>query len=369
MQSNQASEETSTEPTSQNESSVQKPNDKPATQTQKTEGTTTGQTQTQNQQADAPAQQSGQIPSEQPKTSRDFSAQLKTTLANLAEKVPEPTFGTLVGEWTVLCLARGNHFEKNDTYFSDYYSRIETIVVQKAETVNQNGALHKAKSTENSRLIVALSAIGKDATNVGGWNLITPYDNFNWILKQGINGPIWALIALDTANYQTQDPTIRQKCLDHILQKQLSDGGWALTGKVSDPDITAMTLQALYPYRDRAEIKQAAEKGFACLSALQKANGGYVTFGDENSESCAQVIVACATWGIDPDTDERFVKNGVSVMDSLLAHYVEAESGFKHVQSGKVDAMATDQGTYALIAYQRLIDGKNPLYDMRDVAR
>lgn len=386
-QSNQASEETSTEPTSQNESSAQKPNDKPATQTQtqeqpqtqtqtqaqpqtqKTEGTTTGQTQTQHQQAEAPTQQPEQTPSEQPKTSRDFSAQLKTTLANLAEKVPEPTFGTLMGEWTVLCLARGNHFEKNDTYFSGYYSRIETIVAQKAATVNQNGALHRAKSTENSRLIVALSAIGKDATNVGGWNLITPYDNFNWILKQGINGPIWALIALDSADYQTQDPTIRQKCLDHILQEQLSDGGWALTGKVSDPDITAMTLQALYPYRDRAEIKQAAEKGFACLSALQKANGGYVTFGDENSESCAQVIVACATWGIDPDTDSRFVKNGVSVLDAFLAYYVKAESGFKHVQSGKVDAMATDQGTYALIAYQRLIDGKNPLYDMRDVAR
>lgn len=302
-------------------------------------------------------------------TAQDVTDVLNSVLTTLAINVPEPAFGTLVGEWTVLCLARGEHFAENDPYFAGYYSRIEKTVAEKAASVNQNGALHRAKSTENSRLIVALSAIGKDATNVGGWNLITPYDNFKWILKQGINGPIWALIALDTGNYQTQDTTIRQQCIDHILSKQLSDGGWALSGKVADPDITAMTLQALFPYRDQSAVATAAQKAFTCLSNLQNSNGGYVTFGDENSESCAQVIVACATWGIDPDTDERFIKNGVSVVDSLLAHYVEAESGFKHVQSGKVDAMATDQGTYALIAYQRLIDGKNPLYDMRDVAR
>jgi hypothetical protein len=302
-------------------------------------------------------------------TAQDVSGILTDVLAKLAYNVPEPVFGTLVGEWTVLCLARGEYFAQSDAYFAGYYSRIVQTVAQKAASVNQNGALHRAKSTENSRLIVALSAIGKDATDVGGWNLITPYDNFNWILKQGINGPIWALIALDTANYQTQDPTIRQQCIDHILQKQLSDGGWALTGKVSDPDITAMTLQALFPYRAQSAVKVAAEKGFACLSALQKENGGYVTFGDENSESCAQVIVACATWGINPDTDSRFIKNGTSVLDSLLAHYVDSDDGFKHIQAGTVDAMATDQGCYALIAYQRLLTGKRPLYVMDDVVR
>ena len=181
---------------------------------------------------------------EQVGQAQDVSGMLAETLAQLATKVPEPNFGTLVGEWTVLCLARGEYFAKDDPYFAGYYSRIETAVQENASAVNKNGALHRAKSTENSRLIVALSAIGKDATDVAGWNLITPYDDFNWIKKQGINGPIWALIALDTASYQTGDPTIRQQCLDFILERQLEDGGWALTGSVSDPDITAMTLQA-----------------------------------------------------------------------------------------------------------------------------
>lgn len=306
---------------------------------------------------------------EQVGQAQDVSGILAETLTQLATKVPEPNFGTLVGEWTVLCLARGEHFAKDDPYFAGYYRRIETAVAENASAVNKNGALHRAKSTENSRLIVALSAIGKDATDVAGWNLIAPYDDFNWIKKQGINGPIWALIALDTASYQTTDPTIRQQCLDFILEKQLADGGWALTGSISDPDITAMTLQALYPYRNDGVIMQAANEGFACLSALQQEDGGYITFGDSNSESCAQVVVACATWGINPDTDSRFIKNDRSVLDALLAHYDEGEQGFKHIMAGKVDAMATDQGAYALIAYQRLLSGKNPLYNMDDVVR
>jgi len=294
---------------------------------------------------------------------------LNATLDGLADKVPEPGFGTLAGEWTVLCLARGGFFPKDSAYFASYYSRIEEAVKQNASAVNKNGALHKAKSTENSRLIVALSSIGKDAANVGGWNLISPYDDLAWIKRQGINGPIWALIALDSGNYQTQDPTVRQQCIDFILEKQLSDGGWALSGSTADPDITAMTLQALYPYREQQAVIAAVNKGFRCLSAQQNENGSYSSFDDENSESCAQVIVACATWGINPDTDSRFVKGDKSVLDALLTHYLESEKGFRHILSGSIDAMATDQGCYALIAYKRLLDSKTPLYDMTDVSQ
>lgn len=121
-----------------------------------------------------PVAQPTQKPTEPVVSGQNVSGILNTVLSTLAQNVPEPTFGTLVGEWTVLCLARGQHYEKNDAYFSDYYKRIEQVVAEKASSVNQNGALHKAKSTENSRLILALSAIGKDATSVNGWNLIAP---------------------------------------------------------------------------------------------------------------------------------------------------------------------------------------------------
>lgn len=304
-----------------------------------------------------------------------YKAILNETMAQLAQTVSEPVFGTGGGEWSVLSLARGGYFPLGDEYFSGYYSRIEETVRTTAASVGLNGALHKVKSTENSRLIMALSAIGMDPTDVGGVDLVGAYsaNGFTWIKKQGINGPVFTLIALDTKDYETADTTIRQQCIDYILGKELAGGGWALSGTSADPDMTAMTLQALAPYGDRADISAAAERAFAVLSDIQKDNGGYASWGSVNSESIAQVIVACTAWGIDPDTDSRFVKNGNSALDALLAFYISDGRGFAHVlestggyTGGEVNAMATDQACYALVAYDRYANGRNALYDMSD---
>ena len=306
----------------------------------------------------------------------DYKTTLNETMAQLAATVTEPSFGTGAGEWTVLSLARGNYYDTGDKYFEDYYSRIEETVKEKAASVNLNGALHKVKSTENSRLIMALSAIGKDPTKVGGVDLVGAYsaNGFSWIKKQGLNGPVFALIALDTYNYKTSDATIRQQCVDYILQAELANGGWALSGTTADPDMTAMVLQALANYADNSDVKDAAERGFAALSSIQKDNGGYASWGSVNSESIAQVIVACTAWGIDPSTDSRFVKSGGSAVDALLEFYVPDGKGFAHVlettggyAGGEVNAMATDQACYALVAYDRFVNNKNALYDMSDV--
>ncbi len=301
------------------------------------------------------------------RTAQDVDTTLNATMAQLATTVTAPTFGTSAGEWSVMDLARGNYYTKDNKYFSDYYNRIVTTVNETAASVNKDGALHKVKSTENSRLILALSSIGKDAAKVGDWNLITPYEDFSWIKKQGINGPIFALIALDTHNYQTTDTTIRQQCIDYILGKELSAGGWALSGKNPDPDITAMALQALVNYSSQPEVAEAANKAFAWLSSAQQENGGYASWGTVNSESIAQVIVACTAWGINPDTDTRFVKTNGSAVDALLAFYDAAAKAFKHTADGEINGMATDQACYALVAYDRFLKEKTSLYDMSDV--
>lgn len=291
---------------------------------------------------------------------------LDEVLQQLADTVKEPSFGTNAGEWTVLCLARGGYFDKDDRYFTDYYDRIVTYVNEKAASLDLNGALHKSKSTDNSRLIIALSSIGKNAVSVGNWNLITPYDDFNWVKKQGINGVIYTLIALDTASYQTTDSTIRRQCIDHLVSKQLEGGGWAMSGTSFNADITAMALQALYPYRNDEDVKEAAMKAFERLSSEQLPTGGFLYGTGETSESAAQVIVACTTWGIDPDNDERFIKNGISAVENLLSYYVEDEAMFRHFITGDSNDMATDQACYALVAYDRFVNNKTPLYDMSD---
>ena len=305
---------------------------------------------------------------ETPREAQDVSAVLNATMAQLANTVKEPAFGTNAGEWTVLSLARGEYFTKDNAYFTGYYNRIVDYVNDKAASVNAGGALHKAKSTDNSRVILALSSIGKDATSVGDWNLITPFNDFTWIKKQGINGVIFALIALDTNDYETEDTTIRQQCIDFVLDAQFEDGGWALSGSTADPDVTAMALQALAPYASQSKVSSAAEKAFACLSTIQNSDGKYASWGTVNVESCAQVIVACTAWGINPDTDSRFIKNNKSVVDAVLAHYLEDEAAFEHVIGSGANGMATDQACYALVAYNRFVNGKTALYDMSDVS-
>ena len=309
---------------------------------------------------------------EQPREAQSVTTQLNATMAQLASTVTEPIFGTTAGEWTVLCLARGGYYAKDNAYFADYYDRIVATVNETATSVGMNGALHKNKSTENSRLIVALSAIGKDATSVGDWDLVEAYsaNGFSWIKKQGLNGTIWALIALDSNNYATTDTTLRQQCVDAIVAAQHDDGGWSLMANksyASDPDITGMALTALYPYRNQPEVAAVCEEAFACLSAIQNDDGTYTSGGAKCSESCSWVIVATTTWGINPDTDSRFIKNGKSVVDGLLAHYLPDSATFQHIIGAGSNAMATDQSCYALVAYDRFLNSKPALFDYSDV--
>lgn len=306
-------------------------------------------------------------------------ATLSSTLAQEKAALTSPDFGS---EWVILGLARSGYLEKGSKYFNDYYTRVVSYVNREAKNVQTAGgapagALHPAKSTENSRLIITLAALGRDAQSVGDWNLLAPYEDFSWIKKQGLNGATWALIALDTVGYETKDTTIRQQCIDYILGRQLSDGGWDVREESTkaDPDMTAMTLQALAKYQDQEAVKAAVDKAVACLSTLQNADGSYSSYEAVNSESTSQVIVACAALGIDPHTNSWFVKNGKSAVDALLTFYNTEKRAFHHImkdQDGNptdVNGMATEQAAYAMTAYQRLKNGKKSLYDMSDVAK
>jgi len=308
-----------------------------------------------------------------PRQPQDVSSVLNTAMAQMAATGTAPAFGTDAGEWTVFSLARGGYFAKDSAYFADYYDRIVEYVNTTAAEIGLSGALDKNKSTDNSRLIVALSAIGKDATSVGNWDLVEAYSSngINWIKKQGMNGTIWSLIALDSNNYETSAPTIRQQCVDAIVDAQHDDGGWSLVTSKEQPsnvDITGMTLTALYSYRDQPAVAAACEEAFAWLSESQLDNGGFPYGQGETSESCVWAIVAATTWGINPDTDPRFIKNGNSAIDNLLTYYREDMSMFEHIRgSDNGMYMATDQATYGLAAYDRLLNDAPALFDCSDV--
>lgn len=302
-----------------------------------------------------------------------LAAAVTDTAQYMYKTVKDPQVGSIGGEWAVLGLARSGYAVPEE-YYQDYYATVEAYV--KA----CDGVLHEKKYTEYSRLIVALSSIGKDARNVAGYDLTKALGDYDKTIWQGLNGPIWALIALDSRNYpMPQNPeaktqATRQMYIDRILACQLPDGGWSLFGGtsaassgdgVSDPDITGMALQALAKYQDQPAVKKATEEALDCMSKKQDTSGGFSSWGTANSESCVQIIVALCELGISLD-DPRFVKNGNTMLDNLMTYYLPG-NGFLHTANGSgSNQMASEQGFYGLVAAQRAAQGKNSLYRMWD---
>jgi len=292
------------------------------------------------------------------------AAVLEETAAYVYEAVPAPQVGSTGGEWAVLGLARSD-YPVPETYYQTYYAAVEATV---RET---NGILHEKKYTEYSRVVVTLAAIGKDPRNVAGYDLTLPLGDFDKTVWQGVNGPIWALIALDSADYPVPvnpaaaTQATRQMYVDCVLEKQLPDGGWSLTGQGdADPDVTGMALQALANYQDQPAVAQAIEKALTCMSAQQDADGGFASWGTDNVESCAQMAVALCELDL-PIDDPRFVKEGRTMLDNLLS-YRQSDGSFRHTAESGSNQMATEQALYALVALQRKAEGKHSLYDMAD---
>ena len=269
----------------------------------------------------------------------------------------DPSAGSTGGEWMALGFARSGR-EVPGSYY-------DSVVAYVDEKIDENGRLHATKCTTNCRFIVALTAIGKDPTDVGGHNLLAGLNDMGYIRKVGVSGVIWTLIAFDSGKYEMPKGIDRETLVDTILDFQVPGGGWANSGNIADPDVTSMAIQALTPYREEPEVQSALDDAVTVLAGMLDETGNFPSQYGASSESVSQVIVALCTLGIDPNTDARFVKNGMSALDGLLGYYVEG-GGFKHIHSGKIDGIATEQGYYALTAYFRMLEGKTPLYDMTD---
>lgn len=295
--------------------------------------------------------------------------EVQGSAAYMVSAVKAPEVGSIGGEWAVIGLARSGYSVPAD-YYDEYYTRVEKYVK------NCSGVLHERKYTEYSRVVLALTAIGRDPSNVAGYNLLMPLGDFDKTIWQGLNGPIWALIALDSGNYEipknpaAKTQATRQLYIDEIIKNQMKDGGWSLTGTGdSDVDITAMALQALAKYQDQKSVKTATDSALTWLSKNQDSKGGFASWGTTNVESVAQVVVALCELGISLD-DSRFVKNGHTLTENLLS-FRQSNGGFYHVLDGSDgnNQMSAEQGFYALVAIDRAENGKNGLYRMGDVTK
>ena len=263
---------------------------------------------------------------------------VSNTAAYMLHTVQEPKVDSVGGEWAIIGLARSK-FNVPESYYESYYKTVEQYVVE------CEGILHDKKYTEYSRVILGLTAAGYDPRNVGGYDLTCALSDFNSTVWQGINGSIFALIALDSGNYVIpNNPAVpiqatREMYIDEILYHQRSDGGWNLSKDDMNPnvhsniDITGMALQALSRYQDNVNVKKATDKALEYLSKTQDVTGGY-TYGEHGkaSESTVQVLVAITSLNISVK-DTRFVKNGNTLVDNILL-FMNSDGSFKHTSDG-----------------------------------
>lgn len=176
----------------------------------------------------------------------------------------------------------------------------------------------------------------------------------------GIMSLIYALHIMN--NGYTSAAHTTEDTLNELLALQNEDGGWGLNDSASMPDVTAMTLQAIAPYRNENEaVRNAADKALIALSKAQTDTGGFVVYGDENAESTAQVIIALCSLGISTDTDERFIKNGHTLSEALLSFSL-GDGSFEHVKDKGFNLKATEQALLAFTALKRAAEGRSPLY-------
>lgn len=303
----------------------------------------------------------------------NFDKVYADTKKYIQNNVPAPVVASDRGEWAVLGLARAG-VELSDAYIQAYYGKVVAYVQKNmgADGVLADPESHNPTVTDNERIILALTAIGKDPANVGGKNLLAALQDRNIMQVTNtsdtdINGLVFGLLALNSGNY-TQDS---YWLVQAILTQQNENGSWSASADrkpVGDVDMTAMALQALAPYYNEGgdtTVNAAVDKALQWLSAKYK-NTGYTS-----AESCAQVVVALSALQLNANSDSSFVKTvdgaPTSVLGDLLRYYLGEGQGFKHAASGKTaDQKATEQALYAMAAYERYCRRTKALYDMTD---
>lgn len=244
-------------------------------------------------------------------------------------------------DWTVFSMARSG----NTSYNAKYAAYIGTAVA---------GA-EQLWLSDCARIALAASAVGLDASNIGGVNLIDKIEKTNLEDEAYTAGIAYALIAL--ANAAPSSAAVRP-LINCLLAAQRADGGfnsslkadenssWTLNGET---DSTGMVLQALAPFKDEAAVAAAVEKSLAFIKKEMLDDAGYGSWGSASAESTSQILAALCELGIDPLSKE-YKKTDKTILTALSA-YINPDGGAR-CYDGTSNIMTSYQLLFALDAYE-----------------
>lgn len=274
-------------------------------------------------------------------------------------------------------------------YFDKMYANVESQLKSLADTGSvtvegeaKDEAVIAGKYPEltYAKIVLFVTAMGKDARNVGGYNLIekmaqkSTYEASSeaYMLDNTM------LLALDSGNYfppAGDDYITKDDLVNNIAAKM--DDSIAQALQWNSVDSVAMALQPLYKYAtddilledtssNRTAVQEAYKKGIHFLESTQNADGTWSGYGTETNNvwTLAQIMTAMGQLRINPcsETDGTdFIKNGVTVLDDAAV--------FVDVENKKVDdnlmSYQPEQLLRGLTAVIRAMEGRDSLYDVR----
>lgn len=287
-----------------------------------------------------------------------------------------PAFGE-DGEYAIFSLARINYPVK-EGYYESYYEALEKALTE----LNTNGKVCISKENNTwktmtdmqvsdwAKLAMAVTAIGKDATNVGGINLIskladrTTLDNTSEWLKYPT-----ALLALTTGDY-----TIPAGSSYYTKQELAVKAAESIPEAITSGyvDTVAMTLHPLAGFYDKNAaagtaadtIKQNVEIGMDFLQKNQLSTGYFNS--SNNPWTTTQVMIVLGQYGINPLSEDQgydFIKNGRTVFDTMF-EFINFETGSLDNYFVSYDPVQYLRGLESCIRY---LEGRTGLFDCTDI--
>ncbi len=330
-----------------------------------------------------------------------FSAQIlnwasqEPTLGNSSDgKLFTPSFLSTAGDsgdWWAFGVGRAGAEEDYTAYLTALSENVSSLYAK------NEGKLSNAL-TDYHRIILTVLALGGDPSSIGTYDekpinllqdgLFSPVPP----TAQGVNAILFELLCLDAKDYILPDGLsfTRDSLICDLLKEQTADGAISASWGV-DPDFTSMAVMALAPYMNSDKkysfvsnqikeenqapatieitAKEAVNSMLNYLSSIQTDSGAIENWGP-NPCSTAQAIIALSSAGIDCQTDQRFIKNGNTLLSALISYQCD-NGGFSmslstEEQPASPDAYTSNQALQALAAYQRLLEGKTSLYDHKE---
>lgn len=280
----------------------------------------------------------------------------KADMESLVSKINQRYSRTTAGAWEDWEWMNLGFYQKKLGNLDDDFSIAECI---KRLDTTTNVAM-----TNIDRKIMTLTARGIDCSKLSKYNNGKPFidakgnevDDFVSILYNyrggyTINGPIFALNALDMGNYTIPENAVwtREKLLETILNHKYLSDGFGL-------DMVTMLMQSIAPYQNDPvygeRVKAKLWEGFDIVMNSFGTDPFDNPFGVQwggvyTSEGASQIICALSAMGVDVHTDVRLNNGKDSVLTSFL-NYADFDEGyFAHSNTTHKNAMATYQGCYA----------------------